>query len=257
MNTDTAEQQSHEYFETYLDAYLDGELDLTKSLEIESHLKNCQACAVYHRNSLTLRSAIRKDPPYFDAPRTLQRRVMSAARVESKEQRTTVSGSWRWLAMATSFALIVVIAFNLRPLFLGRSVNNQIAQEIVSGHVRSLMFSGHTVDVVSSDQHTVKPWFDGKIDFAPPVKDFADKGFALIGGRVDYIGNRTVAVLVYQHQKHFINLYIWPSTDPHSRTTTELQGYNIVNWNSNGMVFWAVSDLNGGELQQFSQLVTE
>jgi anti-sigma factor RsiW len=256
MNKNTTEQ-THEYFETYLDAYLDGELDLVKSLEIESHLKNCQQCAGYHRNNLTLRTAIRKDPPYYNAPRTLQKRVLSVARAESKEQRGSVSGSWRWLAMATSLALIAVIAFNLRPLFLGQSTNNQIAQEIVSGHVRSLMFSGHTVDVASSDQHTVKPWFDGKIDFAPPVKDFDAQGFKLIGGRLDYVGNRSVAVLVYQHQKHFINLYIWPSTDTHSRSVTESQGYNIVNWTGNGMVFWAVSDLNAGELQQFSQIVTE
>ena len=135
-----------------------------------------------------------------------------------------------------------------------------ISQEVVSNHIRSLLpVGGHLTDVLSTDQHTVKPWFDGKVDFAPPVRDFPDQDFHLYGGRLEYMDHRTVATLVYQRRLHFINLYIWPNGQSGStaETTTIRQGYNLIHWSSSGMNFWAVSDLSSIELREFARLVQQ
>lgn len=256
MENNNISGNSHASIASFLGAYIDGELDLVKSIEIETHLKECPQCETEHRNNLTVRAAMRTDPMYFRAPAKLENKIILAVGKPPEDLHTRVNAWWRWMAVATSLAFVTILAFNLMS-FSQKTTNDQIAQEIVSGHIRSLMLPNHTVDVISSDQHTVKPWFDGKIDFAPPVKDFADQGFKLIGGRTDYVGNRSVAVLVYQHQQHFINLYIWPSQSTNSASPSSLHGYNIVNWTKDGMVFWAVSDLNKTELQQFSLLVLE
>ena len=143
---------------------------------------------------------------------------------------------------------------------ISRSSDELLAQELVSNHVRSLLLGGsHLTDVLSSDQHTVKPWFDGKVDFAPPVKDFSSQGFPLIGGRLEYLNNRAVAALIYQRQKHYINLYIWPAEQSNatSEVGTKRQGYNLLHWTNSGMTYWAISDLNGVELHEFARLVQE
>ena len=127
-----------------------------------------------------------------------------------------------------------------------------LAAQIIAGHIRALQ-PGHLEDVVSTDQHTVKPWFDGRIDFAPPVKDLAADRFPLKGGRLDYIGGRPVAALVYQRAKHLIDLYVWPAADdsPQPPKSAEAHGYNIVHWREGGMALWAVSDLEAAQLRQF------
>src|SRR5258708_327861 len=142
----------------------------------------------------------------------------------------------------------------LRP-----SGDDLMAQEIVSNHVRSLQLETHRTDVISSYQHTVKPWFDGKLDFAPPVKDFSSQGFPLMGGRLEYLNNRAVAALIYQRQKHYINLYIWPAEQSNaaSEVATKRLGYNLLHWTNSGMSYWAVSDLNGVELHEFARLGQE
>src|SRR5260370_30848590 len=142
----------------------------------------------------------------------------------------------------------------LRP-----SGNDLMAQEIVSNHVRSLQLENHRTDVISSDQHTVKPWFDGKLDFAPPVKDFSSQGFPLIGGRLEYLDNRAVAALIYQRQKHYINLYIWPAEQNNAtgELATKRHGYNLLHWTNSAMNHSAASDLNGVELQDLARLAQE
>jgi anti-sigma factor RsiW len=232
------------------DAYLDGELDLARSLEIEHHLTDCQACSRADDELRSLQTAMRGEALRYPLPAGLETRVRSAVRSESGT--ATPLFRWRWLIPSVSLAIVALIVVGV--FFTRASTDDLIASEIVPGHVRSLMAS-HLTDVTSTDRHTVKPWFDGKLDFSPPVKDLTQQGFPLIGGRLDYIANRPVAALVYQRQKHFINVFIWPATTTsETKPTAQVrQGYNLIHWTSSGMTYWIVSDLNLAELQQFAQ----
>ena len=235
--------------------YLDGELDLVRSLEIEAHLKDCQTCGRAYNELRCLHSAVSDTALRFEPTAALRSRVRSAVRDESDVTDRSSRRSWRWTIPAVSFAVLAIVALSLLALLSRPSTSDLVAQEIVSSHVRSLM-EKHLTDVPSSDQHTVKPWFDGRLDFSPPVKDFASAGYSLVGGRLDYIGNRPVAALVYQHRQHYINVFVWPSTGATDASGTALvrQGYNLIHWTNSGMNYWAISDLNLAELQQFVQL---
>jgi len=237
-------------------AYLDGELDLVRSLEIEVHLKNCRTCAQTYEELRDLHSALSDAAQRFEPPAALRNRIRSAVRDESRVTNRPLRLSWRWMIPAAAFGALVIIGWGLIALLNRPSTSDLIAQEIVSSHVRSLM-EKHLTDVPSSDQHTVKPWFDGRLDFSPPVKDLASAGFSLVGGRLDYIGNRPVAALVYQHRQHYINVFVWPSTGASDTAGRVLvrQGYNLIDWTNSGMSYWAASDLNLAELQQFVQLL--
>ncbi len=217
-----------------LHGYLDGELELAATLEIERHLQSCQSCARAYDNQRILRSAIRSSAPYYKAPALLRRRVRPAA----------------WIApMGIAAAIAVMLAGTwvaLRPP-PGREL---IAQEVVSGHIRSLM-ANHLTDVPTSDRHTVKPWFLGKLDFSPDVKDLAGQGFPLIGGRLDYVAERPAAALVYRRGGHIINLFVWKSEDI-SPGRESRRGYNLEHWSRGGLAYWAASDLNEKELRQFA-----
>jgi anti-sigma factor RsiW len=236
-------------------AYVDRELDLTKSLEFERHLSECGACSERHASLLALRSAV--STVYHTPPASLQRRVMSEVRKASKREaipRAPRVMPWRWIGVAASVALVLVVSWSIVRLSARPSPDEVLAREVVSNHVRSLMVS-HIADVPSSDQHTVKPWFNGKLDFSPPVIDLDEQGFALVGGRLDYLDSRAVAALVYQRKKHVINLFIWPSdVADRSEQTSTRQGYNVIHWCQADMSYWAVSDLNANELREFVQL---
>ncbi len=240
-----------------IDGYLDGELDVVRSMEIEGHLRSCPACSQVYENHQALRSAVRARAPYFHAPAGLHQRVRSAVRQANKAEPASRVVPWRpaWklLGVAAAVAIVAVLTWNIsaRP-----SADELLAREVLSSHVRSLM-ANHLTDVSSSDQHTVKPWFNGKLDFSPPVKDLTSEGFPLLGGRLDYMANRPVAALVYQRRKHYVNLFIWPATegsDVAEKTVTR-QGYNLLHWTQSSMTSWVVSDLNRSELEQFVQLV--
>ena len=239
-----------------LDGYADGELDLINHLQIEQHLQDCPSCAREFENHQSLSSALSDDSFYFQVPPDLGKRIKTSLRETDHEAPANKFWQWRWPVAATSFAAIIVLS-----LIVFRSGPNNdvlLAKEIVSSHVRSMM-ANHLTDVPSSDQHTVKPWFDGKLDFSPPVVDPTSKGFALIGGRLDYVASRPVAALVYQRRQHFINLFVFPSAD-NSDDASKMsvrQGYNLIHWNKSGMSFWAVSDLNLNELQEFTQTIAE
>ena len=238
--------------------YVDGELDLVRSMEIEEHLRDCHACTQSYKGIRSLRSVIGDGALRFDPPANLERRLRSTLRRESEPQRGSIILRWRWVLVGTSLIAAVIVIWVVAGIFGRQSTGDLVAEEIVSSHVRSLM-ADHLTDVPSSDRHTVKPWFDGKLDFSPPVKDLSQQGFPLNGGRLDYIGNRRVAALVYQRGKHSINVFVWPSSGaaPINEKASVHQGYNLIRWTNAGMTYWVVSDLNLAELQQFAQLLQE
>jgi anti-sigma factor RsiW len=235
--------------------YLDGELDLVRNLEIEQHLLSCSLCSRAVQNQKTLRSAMAAGPLYYRSPANLQDRLLAALRKENKSQRSAWFKQRNWLGAGASLAAAALLAFILVPIFTQPSADDMLAQEAISAHVRSLMAS-HLTDVSSSDRHTVKPWFNGKLDFSPPVTDLTDHGFPLLGGRLEYLADRPVAALVYRHQQHLINLYVWPAKQDEAQKTKTRQGYNLIHWAKSGMTYWAVSDLNEAELQEFALLIS-
>jgi anti-sigma factor RsiW len=243
----------HENIRELLHAYVDGELDLANTRETERHLQSCADCRGTERTIRELRSALTSDAPGYRASAHLRKRVRAALRREAKSSPQTLS-PWLMFATGAAFAAVLVGAVLFQTMHQARS--NTIVDQVVANHVRSLLAT-HLVDVVSSDQHTVKPWFDGKIDFAPEVRDLSANGFPLVGGRLDYLDGKTVVALVYQRNKHPINLFITP--EPTSRSTSpkvmNRRGYNVFFWSNSGMNYWAVSDLNQTELREFTELV--
>jgi anti-sigma factor RsiW len=235
-----------------LSAYVDGEVDLVRSLEIDKHLGTCTVCALIVQNQKTLGTALRADSLYYKPPRHLEQRIRAALPKQERTRRI----SWPLLAVAASLLLAGIFVDRLVRLNSHPAPESLIAQEVLDSHLRSLM-PGHLADVPSSDRHTVKPWFAGKLDFSPPVADFAEQGFPLSGGRLDSINGRTVAVLIYQRHQHVINVYVWPAAgSPNSSvTTTTLQGYNILHWTKGGLVWWLASDLNTQELESLARFI--
>jgi anti-sigma factor RsiW len=242
-----------EHARRLIEPYADGELDVSGILELEQHLKACPACALALRDLQNMKKAMKQDSLYFTAPKELHRSITAELRSQVKSRPQRNFWNWNWLAATSSGVAIISIAMLLTVTLSQTSARQQFAREIVSSHVRSLMAS-HELDVVSTDQHTVKPWFNGKLDFSPPVKDLAAQGFPLIGGRLDYLGGRPVAALVFQRHKHIINLFVWPATEADSNpgALPPIQGYNLVHWTAAQMTFWAVSDLNQKELTEFA-----
>ena len=242
----------HDRIRELLHAYVDGELDLANARETEGHLQSCADCRGTEKAIRALRSALTSGATAYRAPAHLRRNVRAALRREAKSSRQILA-PWLTFAAGAAFAAILLGFVFFQTTRAART--NAIADQVVANHVRSLL-AAQLVDVVSSDQHTVKPWFDGKIDFAPEVRDLSTDGFPLVGGRLDYLDGKTVAALVYQRNKHSINLFITPALTSRntSPATISRRGYNIVTWTNNGMKYWAVSDLNQAELRQFTGL---
>jgi anti-sigma factor RsiW len=159
------------------------------------------------------------------------------------------------LALAAAIVLAAIIAFNLAPRLQRPGADQLLATQLIASHVRSLM-ANHLTDVASSDQHTVKPWLDTKLDFAPAVADLSSDGFPLVGGRLDYLDNRPVAALVYQRRKHFINLFVWPKESGATGADKKItrQGYQLLHWVDSDFNYWAVSDVSDNDLQAFKQV---
>lgn len=245
---------THPAFAARLDPYLDGELADGEAAELEAHLRACPECAGLERRRRALRSALRAGLPRFPAPDGLRARVRAALRAQGK-QSFHYRLPWRPLAVA---AALVVVAVGSYQLALRRAAGNTLAEQVLASHVRSLM-PGHLADVASSDQHTVKPWFDGKLDFSPPVADFAGRGFPLIGGRLDYVGGRSVAALVYGRRRHTINVFVSPASPATEDTpgTVTRQGYHLLHWVGPEYSYWVVSDLGLPELRDFATLLQE
>ena len=247
--------------EILLHALIDGELDAGHARDVETHVATCANCAEKLETFRAIRATMARANLKERAPRSLRDRIDAALPAPKtgavtpvpfmKPTRRSFFGGF-----ATGAVLSGAIAASLMLAVVRNGQEQTIAGEVVSAHIRSLQ-AGHLMDVETSDQHTVKPWFDGKVDVAPPVIDLTAQGFTLLGGRLDYIDGEPVASVVYQRRKHIINLFVAQrlGTEHPAMKASSVQGYNVRNWSDNGLDFWAVSDLDGEELGEFVQKI--
>ena len=245
-------------------ALADGELDVVHAREIEAHIASCADCAGSFAEIVMLKQKLSAPGLRLRAPAGLVERIMEslpepiADEVAVERPRKVRLGwlqgpanAWRLRAQGAfaggvgAFALAASLAF----FVMRADTGNEIARSLVDGHLRSLA-GEHLYDVQSTDRHTVKPWFAGKLDITPPVPDLALKGFTLVGGRIDYVDGRAAAVVVYGRRTHVINLFVWPGTDP-APPAIELSGYLLRHWTKDGLTFWAVTDIASSELDEF------
>jgi len=254
---------THPGIEAQVDAYLDGELAAVDARALEAHVAQCADCRRFRDERLALRVAIANGIPRFRAPAALRDRVRGAAGAAATgararaHRRFGVRDVWRPLALAASLAVVALGGWTLARQ---RGAGEALADDVLASHIRSLMPPpSHLTDVLSSDQHTVKPWFNGRLDFSPRVDDFTARGYPLLGGRLDYVDGRNVAVLVYGRRQHVINVFVWPSGrgPGGGPTTRDRQGYHLLHWTTADYSYWVASDLGVGELQEFVRLLRQ
>jgi mycothiol system anti-sigma-R factor len=249
-------------YRNLIHALIDGELDAGHAAEVEAHVSTCADCARELEALRAMRAAMADAGLKERAPAHLRARIEAALPPPRRPTRTLASrlASWRdflggltvGTALSGAVAAMLVIA-----VFHG-DATQRVNEEVVAAHVRSLQ-AGHLTDVQTSDQHTVKPWFNGKLDLAPPVVDLTAQGFTLIGGRLDYIDGEEAASIVYRRRNHVINLFVTRHAGAEgggAKTETKsetVHGFNVRSWTQNGLDFRAVSDINAGELDEFGQ----
>jgi anti-sigma factor RsiW len=233
--------------EPLIGASLDGELDSQTALRIDHHFSTCHRCSVLLDRLQRLQQAIAAAELDWSANADL-RPLRAAIRRRTGGNWWRAPWLWRSVLGAVAAVLVVMIAI---PGGSGISIERQM----VDNHLRS-MLADHLVDVPSSDQHTVKPWFQGKLNFAPSVPDLSADGFTLIGGRLDVVGGRPAAAIVYRRRQHVVNLWILAADGTQSQLkSSDLEGFHLLQWRTGGAVFWAVSDLNPAELREFAMLI--
>jgi anti-sigma factor RsiW len=250
-------QECHDF----IDPYIDNELDVAAAILVRQHLRDCSQCQQLLESRKALGALLNNLQLQFQVPDSLPRKIQSAlaALTPSARHRSGERSVIPWFTVPLALAAALAVVFGLQFLnqrgMSDRSGSNTLVEEVISSHVRSLL-AAHLLDVPSTDQHTVKPWFDGKLKFSPPVQDFTAQGFRLIGGRLDYINGREVAALVYQRNKHIINLFIAPSESGRTEAVQSFtkDGYNVLHWDRDGFEFWAVSNVNAGDLMAFADL---
>lgn len=237
-------------------AMFDGELDAANIARCEEHVQSCEQCARELASIKTLHDTISAVAVSYKAPDHLRYRIDTMLKQHTYKGSERDSGPLflrirNWFLPLTSLAMVLLAAL-LVFQHTGSSHHELIMDEVVASHVRSLQES-HLIDVENSSQHVIKPWFAGRLDYSPTVADLSSKGFELVGARLDYVQHRKVSALVYRHGAHVINVFVWPTkeTDKSPRLMTK-QGYNVEYWDRNGMSYWAVSDMNSAELDQFA-----
>jgi anti-sigma factor RsiW len=239
-----------------LEALLDGELDAVHAAEVEAHVAGCAGCRAALDDLAAMRLMLRTPGVREPAPERLKTRIaagVTPAQPAANDDRPV--SALRRRAPVAAFGGVVGVAacFALALIVMPMLSSGALEDELVAGHVRSLQAS-HLIDVATSDQHVVKPWFDGKLDFAPPVIDLAQQGFPIVGGRLDYVDHRAVAAVVYKRGRHLINLFIWPGSKPPAVGRHTRDGYTLLDWSQGGMTYWAVSDVNPNDLTLFESL---
>jgi anti-sigma factor RsiW len=244
-------------------AYIDKELDFTSVNTVDGHLQSCAACKGIYDEYSALQSAIRQRASYYTAPTALVHRIraqIGAPAVRSPARTFKPRRQWfqpgEWLRLGTAVAATAIVTWMVAPQLIGPSQDEALLEDVIAGYARAGL-TNHVTDVETSDQHTVKPWLSGKLDFSPPVTDLTTKGFPLVGGRLDYLDNRPVAALVYRHRQHLINLFVWPYSKPDKSSAMQAlskRGYYLLHWVDAGMTYWAISDVDPADLKTFADL---
>jgi anti-sigma factor RsiW len=237
--------------------YFDGELDASAAVAVEQHLESCAGCATLLADLDSGRKLLRDHATYFRADDALRDRIANSLRREEGERPTLgrlVVGNWRFLSGAASGSMVTALAAVLAIVVMAPPAPNPLVGEVMNAHLRSMM-SDHLVDVVSSDRHTVKPWFAGHTDVSPPAVDFASDGYKLVGGRADYVDGHRSAVVVYRHGAHVINVFAWTHDNENLPATASRNGYRFVFWKRGNLDYGAVSDTGPDELLKLAHLV--
>jgi anti-sigma factor RsiW len=240
--------------EILLHALIDGELDASHAREVEAHIETCPRCAADLAAYRRMREAMTRTDLRYTAPASLRQRIDDALPKPAAPSNVTPLASRR--SVLRGFAMgsaVSALAATLLVAVVVRHEDQQLIEsEIVSAHLRSLQ-PNHLIDVVSTDQHTVKPWFNGKLDVSPPVIDLTAQGFTLIGGRLDYVDARAIGAVVYKRRAHVINLFVAQTSNAAHRPAKieTIQGFNIRRWSDRGLNYWAVSDIGSDELAEF------
>ncbi len=239
-----------------LDAYVDGELEFSRQLAMETHIAECASCKNAAERIANCSFLVRTNMPAYKAPPELKSKVCATLRKEDKPIFKWLTDHGRQIAYA---AALVILSCALAWAWFSASPGKEegLIAEAISNHSRSLMVS-HLVDCASGDQHTVRPWFNGKLDYSPPVPDLTRAGYTLVGGRVDILERRPVAAIVYQHEKHVINLFVWPATDRKIDMDVQSErGYHFCGWNQARLNFFCISEISAAELEMFEDEVRE
>jgi anti-sigma factor RsiW len=242
-----------------LEARLDGELSTDEAREIDRHLATCASCARQFATLGETRRLVSENAMRYTAPDVLKARIRGAvARAAAPPIAADTRKAFRWWREVAAGVAIAIASSAVTFVAARRTeATYAAADELLASHVRSLM-PGHLTDVPSTEQHTVKPWFNGRVDLSPAVPNLDNAGFPLVGGRADYVRGRVVPVVVYARRQHKINVYAWPSSSEGGAPPNDLSrnGYHFVMWRSAGIEYWAVSDLNAAELHTFVALFT-
>jgi anti-sigma factor RsiW len=241
-----------EHYDDLLDARLDGELTAEEAREVDQHLATCSMCAQDYASLSATHRLLSDNLVRYEAPDVLKARIRTAL-VDTARPTPVARASRPWWRMAAAGVAIAVVSSTLTLVTVRRSDDARATDELLASHIRSLQ-PGHLTDVVATNQHTVKPWFNGRVDISPAVPNLDSLGFPLVGGRTDYVRGRAVPVMVYARRQHMINVYAWPSSDAASSPSRagSRNGYHFVTWHSGELAYEAVSDLNAKELDSFS-----
>jgi len=236
-----------------LEAYVDGELAEAERGQLRDHLAGCPECGPEAMALERLRDGIRRSAPVYRAPEALRSQIRFALRQEAAATTRATRSAPGWLAYAASILMAVALGSGGTLLITGERQQDTVANELIDSHLRSLLGS-HLTDVASSDQHTVKPWFAGRSEVAPPAVDLAGEGFPLVGGRLDVIAGKPVPALVYRRREHVINLFVLPTSRGDFGATLARRGYTLRHWKEGDLGFWAASDAAPSELAEFERV---
>lgn len=249
----------HQQVLELLPGYLDQELSLSEALAFERHLEDCEECRQVYAQHRAASAQLKQAELRVEVPLALRQRIEAALPREpvpretlgERFKRWNAGWSRTWMPLGATAVSVAVLGASMSLYLMAPSPEQRLTQELVDDHIRSLQ-SDHLMDVISTDKHTVKPWFNGHLDFAPPVIDLAQQGYPLVGGRLDFLSGRAVAVMVYRYKLHPINLYVWPGSDTGAQARVfERRGYHLAHWSAAGMNYWAITDAGADELGGF------